>query len=404
MNFRLLGYPKYVKYSLKLKVYKVMNGYIVENMIEDEIIRRWYLFFAWSKAWWWYGIREYTEVRRQVREGMFMTVPSRFAPYYAAKYSANVAGWVFIVFGHTGVAFFWSGFLDVVTKVVPDEHFFLMVSATIVWIAIYLFEVPGMWYAPALQSLIISFLDSANVHNCSLFLWWLLVCIYGFIIYDFFRKVDSYLYIINYHQEYYVHETTINKWLAAFFQIIFGLLTLLSVLTLYLMYFLDSQVIIAELFGPILGTLLIGYLVFLPSYLMLLHAIILYKKWSFFYVIRYFVLLSVAILIIVFHYLIFVDHFFFFLDFIASYQVLPPDLDGILEFLLVNDLALFENGSLNTEVSSYFTDDEKLRLQTYIKYSYTDSLLDLVHFFKRAGYYYYLTDNPWLEHLLWLTK
>lgn len=404
MNFRLLGYPKYVKFDLKLGVYKVMTGYEIDTVIEHEVIRRWYIFFAWSKAWWWYGIREYVETRRQIRGGIFMTVPGRFVPYYGMKYATNVAGWFFIVFGHTGVAFFWSGFLDIVTEIIPNEHFFLMVSGTVVWVIIYLFEVPGMWYAPALQSLIISFLDSANVHDCSLFLWWLLVCIYGFIVYDFFRKIDSYLYKINKLQDRYVHETVVDSCLAAFFQIVFGLLTLLSVVTLYLMYFIDSQVIIEELFGAILGTLLIGYLVFLPSYLMLIHAIILYKEWSFFYAIKYFVLSSVMLLVITFHYLIFVDHLFFFLDFNASYHAYPLDLDGLLEFLLVNDLNLFENGSLNSKLDVYFTTEETLRLQKYVTYSYVDSLVELLHFFKCSGYYYYLTDRPWLEYARWLIK
>lgn len=405
MNFRLLGRPTWVKFTLKLEICcRFMDGFIFETMAEYNIIRRWYIFFTWSKEWSWWCIKDFVETRRQIRTGMFMTVPSRFVPYYGYRYAANVVGWSFIVFGHTGHAFFWSGFLDIVTKIIPDEHFFLMVSGTVVWVIIYLFEVPGMWYAPALQSLIISFLDSNNVHDCSLLLWWLLVCIYGFIVYDFFRKVDSYLYKINKHQDRYLHETRIDSCLAAFFQIVFGLLTLVSVITLFLMYFLDSQVIIGELFGPILGTLLIGYLVFVPSYLMLVHAIILYKKWSFFYVIRYLVLFSNAILVIVFHYLIFVDHFFFFLDFNASYHAYPLDLDGILEFLIVNDLDLFENASLSAEVNQYFTEDETLRLQKYINYSYMDSLIDLIHFFKCAGYYYYLTDKPWLEHMLWLIK
>jgi len=115
-------------------------------------------------------------------------------------------------------------------------------------------------------------------------------------------------------------------------------------------------------------------------------------------------LISIVLLVIAFHYLIFVDHFFYFIDFNTSYHVYPLDLDGLLEFLLVNDLDLFENGSLNTELNNYFTDEEKLRLQVYINYRYIDSMIEIIHFFKCAGYYYYLTDRPWLEHLLWLIK
>lgn len=390
----------------KLNTIKLLDVDNIEitRFIIWNYVHRWYIFFAWSKAWWWYCIREHSEVRRQVREGMFMTVPSRFVPYFAMTYTANVVGWLFIVFGHTGVAFFWSGFLDIVTEIIPDYHFFLMVSGTVVWVVIYLFEVPGFWYAPALQSLIISFLDSSNVHDCALFLWYLLLCIYSFIIYDFFRKVDSHLYKINGLQNRYLHETVIDALLAAFFQIVFGLLTLLSLLTLALMYFIDSQVIVDEVFGPILGTLLLGYLVLLPSYLMLAHAIVLYKKWSFFYMIRHFVLLSVVILVIIFHYLLFVDHLFFFVDFNTVRSVYHMDLDGLLEFLLVNNLDLFENGSLNTELYHYFTNDEILLLQKYIDYPESESFKELIYFFKCDGYYYYLTDRPWLHHLVWLIK
>jgi hypothetical protein len=361
-------------------------------------------FVLWSKSWRWYCIREYSEVRRQVREGMFMTVPSRFVPYFVINYTTRVLGWAVILFLHTGITFFWVGFLDIVTKVIPDYHFFLMVSATVVWVVIYFFEVPGLWYLPAIQSLVISFLDSSNVHDSALLLWYLLACIYGFIVYDFFRKVDTDLYILNAFEKKYVHTTRINAFLAFFFQVLVGLLTLVSVLVLGFMYFIDSQVIGQEVFGPILGVLLIGYIVFLPSYLMLFHAIILYKKWSFFYFIKHFVLFSILCVVMIFHCLIVLDNSFFFVDFNTLYSNYHLDLENLSQYLLINDLDLFEDGSINPNLNDYFTDKEKPYIESSVHDHFLKSLTRSIYFVTYDGYYYYLTDKPWLYPLAWLIK